>query len=131
MLKNSYNGVMLREDKKVRQVNGEPPRRWFSDDYFDLIVWNDEVGDVFAFQLCYDRLGDEHALVWHAERGYSHYRVDQGEIGSLRKATPMMMADGLVDMDKLRIRFVDASTQLEPDMIQVLLSRFDEWQPNA
>ena len=32
---------MLSEDSHVRQPEGEPPRRWFSDDYFDLIVWLD------------------------------------------------------------------------------------------
>jgi len=32
---------MLEESEYVRQVKGEPKRRWFSDDYFDLIVWVD------------------------------------------------------------------------------------------
>ena len=30
---------MLSEDTHVRQIEGEPKRRWFSDYYFDLIVW--------------------------------------------------------------------------------------------
>jgi len=32
---------MLREIRDVRQVSGEPMRRWFSDEDFDLIVWLD------------------------------------------------------------------------------------------
>jgi hypothetical protein len=30
---------MLRELSHVRQALEEPSRRWFADDFFDLIVW--------------------------------------------------------------------------------------------
>jgi hypothetical protein len=30
---------MLKEIQKTRQITGEPRRRWFSDEVFDLIVW--------------------------------------------------------------------------------------------
>ena len=32
---------MLVEYRNVRQIRGEGHRRWFSDEYFDLIVWYD------------------------------------------------------------------------------------------
>jgi len=37
--KKSMMSVMLCEIKNVKQYDGEPQRRWFVDDYFDLIVW--------------------------------------------------------------------------------------------
>ncbi len=60
---------MLRELADVRQIPGEPRRRWFADDYFDLIVWFDKRGQIIGFQLCYDLPRDEHALTWHEEHG--------------------------------------------------------------
>ena len=44
----------LREIVDVRQVPGEPKRRWFSSDDIDLIVWLDDSGAPVSFQLCYD-----------------------------------------------------------------------------
>ncbi len=46
---------MLRELKQVRQHKGEPRRRWFNDDYFDLIVWFSEKDSISGFQLCCDK----------------------------------------------------------------------------
>ena len=33
---------MLTEIQNARQIAGEGVRRWFTDDYFDLIVWYGE-----------------------------------------------------------------------------------------
>ncbi|GBC63072.1 hypothetical protein DENIS_4061 [Desulfonema ishimotonii] len=70
---------MLREIANVKQIEGEPRRRWFSNEYFDLIIWLDEAGDISGFQLCYNKTGDQHALTWHRASGYMHSRVDDGE----------------------------------------------------
>ena len=70
---------MLKEYKRVRQIKGEAQRRWFSDDFFDLIVWFDESKNIVGFQLCYDILKISRALTWHQDGGYSHNRVDDGE----------------------------------------------------
>ena len=88
---------MLKELPEVRQVPEEPNRRWFSDDYFDLIVWLDHNGEITGFQLCYDIAGDEHALTWHEKTGFSHQRVDDGELQRPYKATPILVADGSFD----------------------------------
>jgi hypothetical protein len=82
---------MLREVRKVRQIKGESRRRWFDDDYFDLIVWFGEEDEIVGFQLCYDRRGEQKAFTWQQEFGYMHHRVDQGEDkpGKL-KATPIL-----------------------------------------
>jgi len=42
---------MLRELSHVRQAFEEPRRRWFADDYFDLIVWVGNRSEYIGFQL--------------------------------------------------------------------------------
>jgi len=37
---------MLVEHAHVRQIHGEGYRRWFADDYFDLIVWYDDLKNI-------------------------------------------------------------------------------------
>jgi hypothetical protein len=71
---------LLRELSHVRQALEAPRRRWFADDYFDLIVWVGNRGECIGFQLCYDKSGDEHALTWHKKTGFRHHRVDSGEL---------------------------------------------------
>ena len=41
---------------------GKSSRKWFSDDYFDLIVWIDLNGAVSGFQLRYDKYKKERTL---------------------------------------------------------------------
>ena len=54
---------MLRE-VKAREESAEGNRRWFADDFFELIVWLDERSTVESFQLCYDRRRWQRALTW-------------------------------------------------------------------
>ena len=62
---------MLTESRRVRQIKNEPRRRWFSDDYFDLIVWLGNGHEIIGFQLCYDKFGIERALSWKKGEGYA------------------------------------------------------------
>lgn len=116
---------MLREEK-VRQNKGEPPRRWFADDYFDLILWG-EGADISQMQLCYERGGDEHALVWHREGGFHHFRVDEGESGSLKKSSPMMRDDGKFDAARLRREFAARSRRIDPGIRRWVKRRIKEY----
>ena len=62
---------MLREIEGI----GEEPRtrrRWFHDEYFDLFVWQTDLGEVTLFQLCYGIDVSERALVWHRVGGFFH-----------------------------------------------------------
>ncbi len=42
---------MIVEKKDARQIENEGFRRWFTDDFFDLIVWY-ENKEITGFQLC-------------------------------------------------------------------------------
>ena len=71
---------MLSEIRNARQVEGEGFRRWFTDDYFDLIVWYGNDRRLIGFQLCYDKQERERALTWTLEHGFQHNRIDSGEL---------------------------------------------------
>ena len=92
---------MLVERRNVRQIAGEGFRRWFSDEYFDLIVWYegeaqaDSTADVVSgFQLCYDKPGQERALSWRREGGFSHDLIDAGEIPGQANMNPVLEPGG-------------------------------------
>lgn len=57
-----------------RRSEGALQRRWFSDDYFDLIVWQNKNQDIVKFDLCYNKFKDEHAFVWNQQSGHSHLK---------------------------------------------------------
>jgi hypothetical protein len=120
---------MLRELTNVRQVQKESKRRWFADDYFDLIVWVGERGQFSGFQLCYDKSGDEHALTWHKKTGFSHHRVDSGETQRPYKATPILVADGVLDFARLTYLFKERSQKMDQQVAWFVLGKLAAIQP--
>ncbi len=115
---------MLREVRKVRQVDGEPRRRWFTDDFFDLIVWSLPGDDIVGFQLTYDKFRQERALTWRQDEGFVHDGVDDGEDrpGKL-KATPILVADGAFDATGIAERFSQESGDLPADLVAFILDK--------
>ncbi len=61
---------MLKEVESARQEDPLRHRRWFADDFFDLIVWYDPDGRLDGFQLCYNKSFDEHAFTWRRDSGF-------------------------------------------------------------
>jgi hypothetical protein len=117
---------VLRELRNVRQNPGERFRRWFEDDYFDLIVWYDP-GRVYGFQLCYDTQGHERALTWVRGRGYSHNRIDSGERRVGKAMTPILVQDGLFDSSTIAERFKAAAREIDSgvaDLVYRVLQEF-------
>jgi hypothetical protein len=107
----------MKEIINVRQVDGDPKRRWFSSDYFDLIVWHSEGGRIIGFQLCYDKDRNEKALTWKASVGYCHNRVDDGENRQLTyKATPILVADGIFSKDTVADTFNRESKDMDKEI---------------
>jgi hypothetical protein len=105
---------MLKETIRVRQIEGEDRRRWFSDRHFDLIVWYDAEDHITGFQLCYDKTGQEHALTWKEGQGFFHQLVDDGENRAGRqKATPILLADGAFDQPRIAAQFRRESARMD------------------
>lgn len=112
---------MLKEYVNVRQIPGEPSRRWFHDDYFDLIAWLAPNGEVGRFQLCYDKHGRERVLDWHGSGTCVHSGIDNGEGRPLRhKSSPVTVTAGSYDSGELGTRFLAASGQL-PEQIRMVV----------
>jgi hypothetical protein len=117
---------LLRELRNVRQDPDDRPRRWFEDDYFDLIVWY-EGAQVYGFQLCYDTRGNERALTWIRGRGYSHSGMDQGDRrdGGLGR-TPILVQDGLVDKIAIAEKFKAAARDIDPEVADLVYGALQE-----
>ena len=122
---------MLREIVNVRQIEGEPRRRWFSDEHFDLVIWNDEHREIVGFQLCYDKTNSERALTWRVESGFSHNAVDSGEQEPGRyKATPILLADGAFDPQNVAAKFLGQSGALDSKSCDFIYLKLLEY-PNG
>lgn len=108
---------MLKENKNVSQVPDEGPRRWFFDEFFDLIVWYDQAGKkVEGFQLCYDKKGNERALTWRKSGSIDHTKVDVGEDPFRAKMTPILVADGAFETSRIFEKFQAAADLLEENL---------------
>jgi hypothetical protein len=118
---------MLKEYKDVRQVPGEGPRRWFLDSYFDLIVWYDDGGAIKGFQLCYDKENFERAVTWTREDGYSHNKIDDGDVTGRAKMTPVLVKDGLFNRDDIADRFLEESRDIERGISSFVYNRIKSY----
>lgn len=117
---------MLIETPDVRQIPGEGCRRWFADEYFDLIVWYD-AGSISGFQLCYDKSGHPHAFTWTRGHGARHNAIDDGDDASwIHKASPILVADGMLDVDALARRFRSAADAVPADLHAFVLERLEK-----
>lgn len=104
---------MLRELKDVRQIRDEPHRRWFTDEHFDLVIWDEET-EIVGFQLCYDKIHSERAVTWKIDSGFRHNAVDSGEDRAGRyKGSPILVADGSFDADKVAAQFLSHNGGLD------------------
>jgi hypothetical protein len=116
----------------VRQVDGEPRRRWFVDDFFDLIVWFDENDEITGFQLCYNKLKDQHALTWHKKIGYQHNLVDEGESRpGKHKACPILLQNGLFLKNEIALRFKKAGRNLEEKVAALVYDKINKYSPSV
>jgi hypothetical protein len=113
---------MLREFP-VTQKRDSGQRRWFVDDDLDLIVWLGNDSSLLGFRLCYDKCADERALTWTVNSGYQYHRVDTGESNPTKNQTPILVEDGPVDSERLRKRFVDRSSEMDPKVRALVMDK--------
>ena len=113
---------MFREISGVKQIPGEPCRRWFSCEAMDLFVWTDESGEVVSYQLSYDKPHPEKALSWSAERGFSHDDVDDGSRPGRHPGSPILVTDGEFAARRVLAMFQANADQLENDLQEFIVS---------
>ncbi len=118
---------MLREINDVNQRPDEDQRRWFSDNDLDLITWQQSDGKLSGFQLCYDKQLNEHAIRWRIDSGFTHHRVDDGEDRpGKHKGSPILIADGTVNLTDIQRRFKNASKDLEEPLVTAVANKLTE-----
>ena len=105
--------TMLREIRQIKQIRGERKRRWLTDDFFDLIIWENDGGHITGFHLSYDKGHNEHALTWSDESGFTHNRIDDGESTQGKmKAAPILIPAGTFHRDAISDCFKTASSTI-------------------
>jgi hypothetical protein len=124
---------MLHESP-VSQKEKNVFRRWFQDEYFDLIVWYNIENDVIdGFQLCYDKNRDEHAFTWHRAAGFGHHKIDDSRAPFSHPATPILINDGVFPFDEIIQKFNCSSGALDKkikDMVIEKLTEFSKKSPS-
>jgi hypothetical protein len=121
---------MLKEILSTRQIPGEARRRWFTSDSMDLVIWFDAADTPMELQLCYDKGHAERALTWKDAAGYTHTAVDDGEAGDGRyKATPILVADGGFDAQRVGSVFLHHGTQLPADIVEFVMEKIRAYLP--
>ena len=117
---------MLKEAKSVRQIPGEPFRRWYIDDGTDLIVWLDQFR-IVGFQLIVPN-GDVKAVItWHEKRQVTVTSLDDGEgnMGHL-KMTPILTKAHEVDLLAVHRHFTAISDELPSGLAHLIEKKFAE-----
>ena len=118
---------MLRELENIKQVVGDPRRRWFTDDYFDIIVFYDQDDKPLGFHLCYCKNENERILVWKKNAGYQHGSVDAGKIFfGRRKGSPLMVSDGLFEKPTVTEYFHTAKSGIDSVVADFIENRIAE-----
>ena len=115
----------LNEVTNVRQRENEGYRRWFSNSYFDLILWYDKKdGDFFGFQLCYSKNKSERVFTWTHEYSSSHLVSDTFiEKGFSKMSTGILKGDGGIIPENVINKFIDESNHLEIHLQQLILNK--------
>jgi hypothetical protein len=117
---------MLKESFSTKHP-ADKTRRWFSDDYFDLIIWINQDDSISGFQLCYDKYGKERALTWTKKNGYSHERIDDGELNPSKNLTPILVPDGLCPTQEIIDLFLSNSSELDSRLRSFVLEKLSEY----
>ena len=110
--------------KFVKQIPGEPHKRWFEDSYFDLLVWENESGQIVEFQLYYDKLHNQRSLTWKKQTGYTHSKVDDGEYKPGKyKSTPILIDDGDFDFVTIADKFENNSRGIDAKVSNFVVNK--------
>jgi hypothetical protein len=119
-----YTLAVLREIRYVRQERKQDRRRWFTDDDWDVYVWNRADGSFSGFQLCYGKTGRQRALTWMHGQPPSHTAVKEDHgVGNHGKEAAMLVADGTLDPAALIQDFMETSAEVDPPVREYIAGR--------
>jgi hypothetical protein len=113
---------MLKE-YPATQHKGEPKKRWFADDYFEIIIWLDNDSAISGFQLCYDKKKNERALTWTKQNGFRHDWVDGGETSPTKNRSPILTEDGAFQVAPVLQQFILRSKNMEGPLRSFIIEK--------
>ena len=119
---------MFRETPNVRQIKGDPKRRWFTDDDLELIVWFGKENRIIGFQLCYEIERQPKALTSQETDSFFHNGIDDGEQWpGGHKSTPILVPDGIFDKENAGKRFARSSQSLPAEIAEFVTRKIAEY----
>lgn len=121
---------MLKEFKDISQEK-TGYRKLFFDEKFELYIWYSmEGGDIIGFQLCYDRINNEHCLTWMKDKGYLHSKIDDGEkVPGKAKQSPILTMDGSFNKEDIARAFKAASKKMGKEERTLVHQKILEFDP--
>lgn len=125
---------MLRT-RPIRHFSNDLDKSWTVDDCLDLVIWYDATGDMYGFQLCYDRFGHQRAVTWTHHDGFSHsYVHSSGGLGA--GMSPVLRSCDDFPWRLVLREFMMRSQELDPairmlirDMIKAYGPKYPEPSP--
>jgi hypothetical protein len=119
----------LVENRSVRQRPEEGFRRWFTNGYFDIIIWyQEQEGPLTGFQLCYSKNHGEKAFTWHADKTASHYVSDGSDrLGLNRLATGILTGNAGPVPQQILSRLEQEQGELPQPLLELVLQRVQEF----
>ncbi|MCW8956454.1 MAG: hypothetical protein OQL09_06195 [Gammaproteobacteria bacterium] len=113
---------------KATQTEEYQQRLWFTDQHHDLFIWLDSDYNPLAFQFCYNKLHDEHAVLWHRHHGYSHQRIDSGEPGDGNyKVSPILLANGHIEPLRIAAGFKHINSNIDRKLADFVYQKLLEY----
>lgn len=120
--------IMLREIKKVRQNPGEDKRRWFTDDYWDLYVWQSPKQEITGVQLAYGKPFSETAFTWIKNKRCDQKQIVEKKAAYLKSSgTATLTRKKSLNKELILKRFLQDSPSVEPrivNLVRKVLDRF-------
>ena len=120
---------MLKENKTVRQREKEGFRRWFVNDYFDIIIWYTNINSKLkGFQVCYSRNKAEKAFTWEPNSVSSHYVSDSGfEKGRPSFGTAILIGHAGKIHEIVINRLIKEQGELDNDILDFIVDKINEY----
>lgn len=119
---------MFQEIPKTYQIPDKPKRRWFSGLNMDVFVWIEDE-EIVSYQITYDKPHAEKALSWSAESGYTHHGVDDGSHPGKHQGSPLLVADGLLNLPRLvyvlNNNFSDIAPEIKDFIVTGLINEYN------
>lgn len=120
---------MLKENKTVRQREKEGFRRWFVNNYFDIIIWyENKYSKLKGFQVCYSKNKHEKAFTWEPSFASSHYVSDSMfEKGMSSFATAILIGHAGKIPDIVINRLIKEQGELDNDILDFIVDKIKEY----